>query len=117
MGVGDGDGQRIRFVHAVGRGARQETPHHGADLTFVAVAGADHRLLHRVRRVFGDRKPEKSGDEQRDPPRLAELQSGCGIAIDESLLDRRFRGRKPRQYRLEPIEDLTKPSAQALPVI
>ena len=90
MGVGDGDGERVGGIGAVERRARQQAFHHGADLALVAVTGADHGLLHRVRRVFGDLKPEQRRHEQGDAPRLAELQRGGGVAIDEGLLDRRF---------------------------
>ena len=55
MGMGDGDGERVGGVGAVGHGARQKPRHHGPDLALVAVARADHGLLHGVRRIFGDR--------------------------------------------------------------
>ena len=52
MGMGDGDGERIRRVGAVWRGARQEPRHHGPDLHLVAVACPDHGLLDGVRRIL-----------------------------------------------------------------
>jgi hypothetical protein len=61
MGMGDGDGERVGGVRAVGRRARQQAFHHRPDLALVAVTGADHRLLHlilaRIRRL----SPSKAG--------------------------------------------------------
>src|SRR5262245_46261977 len=87
MGMGDGDGERVGRIRAVEGRPRQEAAYHGADLRLVAMAVADHGLLYRGRRIFGDREPRERGHEEGDPPRLAELQRGRGVAIDEGLLD------------------------------
>ena len=118
MGMGDGDGERVGGVGAVERRARQQALHHGPDLALVAMAGADHGLLHRVRRVFGDRQPEQRRHQQRDAPRLAELQRGRAVAIDEGLLDGRlFRRPSRAKHLLQAIENLPEPRAQALVVV
>jgi hypothetical protein len=48
---------------------------------------ADHRLLDRVRRVFGHRDPCRGGDEHRDPARLPQFQRPGPVAVDEGHLD------------------------------
>ena len=98
MGVGDGDGERVGGVGAVGGRARQEAPHHGADLALVAMACADHGLLDGVGRIFGDDDARKRRHEQGDPARLAELERCRSVTVDESLLDRGLRRRKLREH-------------------
>ncbi len=61
--------------------------------------------------------PSSAGTSKRDAPRLAELQRGRGVAVDEGVLDGRLLGRKPRQHLLQTIEDLPKPGTQAFPVV
>ena len=117
MRMGDGDGERVGGVGAVEHRARQQAFHHGPDLALVAMAGADHRLLHRVRRIFGDRSPSSAGTSRAMPRAWPSFKRGRGVAIDESLLDGRLLRRKPRQHLLQTIEDLAKPGAQAFLVI
>ena len=67
MGVGDGDGECVGGVGAVGGRARQEAPHHGADLALVAMACADHGLLDGVGRISAMMIPESAGTSRAIP--------------------------------------------------
>ena len=114
MSVGNGNRKRIGGVAAVGRSARQQAPHHGADLAFVAMTCADYGLLHCVRRVFGNEQSRKRRYDQRDATRLAELQRRRSVAIDEGLFDRGLYRRKLCQDLGQPVENLAQPRAKAL---
>ena len=66
---------------------RHQHPHHHVDLLLVAMADADHRLLDRVGRIFGDCQSGQRRNQHGDAARLAELQRRGGILVDEGLLD------------------------------
>ena len=112
MRVADGDGERIGRVVAVEGGAGEEHPDHRPDLLLLGMAGADDGLLDLVRRVFGHRQPRLRRDEERDAPRLAELQRRRGVAVDEGLLDRRLVGRVGADHLGEPAVDREQPLRQ-----
>ena len=97
--------------------ARQKMRDHGADLILAGVTCADHSLLHRIRRIFGDRQSEQCRYQHCDAPRLAELQRGAGIAIDESLLDRGLLRLEPGQNLRQPIEELPQAHPEALGLV
>ena len=61
--------------------------------------------------------PSRDGHQHGDATRLAELQRGRGVAVDEGLLDGGFHRREPRQHLLKPVEQLTEPDAERLAVI
>jgi hypothetical protein len=61
MGVADRDGQRIGGVRPRDLHAGQMQAHHVGDLHLGGMADADHRLLHRIRRIFPDREPACAG--------------------------------------------------------
>ena len=90
MRVTHGDRQCVCGVLALRVGLRQQYTDHHADLGLLAVAGADHRLLHDIGRIFGNRQPGFGGYEHGDAACLAEFQGCCRICIDESCLDCRF---------------------------
>ena len=73
------------------------------------VAGADDRLLHRVRRVFGDRQSGARRHQHGDAARLSELQRRRGIAIDEGRLDRRLVRRERIHHPLQLVMDGAEP--------
>jgi hypothetical protein len=54
MRVTDRNRQRVSGVLTLWIRLWQEHSDHHADLRLLAMAGADHRLLYDVRRVFGD---------------------------------------------------------------
>jgi hypothetical protein len=84
----------LPIIGVLGRrvGARQQHADHHAHLRLVAMAGADDRFLHHVRRVLGDAHAGLPRDKEGNAARLTELQ-GCGrVLVDERRLHRRLGG-------------------------
>ena len=112
MRMADGDGERIRRVVAVEGGAREKHPDHRPDLLLLGMAGADDRLLDLVRRILGHCQPRLCRYEERDTPRLSELQGRRGVTVDEGLLDRRLVGHVGANHFREPAMDGEQPMRQ-----
>src|SRR6185436_2775551 len=68
--------------------------------------------LHQVGSVFGDRNSGARRNEERHAARLAELQRGAGVFVDEGRLDRRLVGRPLLDHRREPVVDHHQPLGQ-----
>ena len=80
MRVADGDGERVGGIVGVEFRPRQQHRDHHADLLLLRVAGADDRLLHRVRRVFGDRKAGRAGTSMATPRAWPSFSVAAGVA-------------------------------------
>ncbi len=76
------------------------------------MAGPDDRLLHRVRRVFGDRDSGARRHQHGDAAGLAELQCRRRVAIDEGRLDRRLVRREALQNLDKRIVDGAEPDSE-----
>src|SRR5215467_4107487 len=87
MCVTDRDRQCVCGVLTLWVRLRQQHTDHHADLRLFAVAGADHRFLHDIRRVFGNAEPGLCGHKHGDAAGLAKLQSCRRICVDESCFD------------------------------
>ena len=59
----------------------------------------------RFGRVFGDRQAGNRRHQHRDAARLAELEGGGGVLVDEGRLDRRFVGRMLVDHALQTVVD------------
>lgn len=90
MRMTHGDSERVGGVIRLWIGFRQQHADHHANLRLFAVACADNRLLHQVRRIFRDRQPAARGHEHGNAARLAKFERRGGIGVDESLLHRGF---------------------------
>jgi hypothetical protein len=87
MGVADGDGERVGGIVAFELGLGHQDFQHHVYLLLFAVADADHGLLDGVRRIFRDPQARPGRHQHGDAARLAELQRGGRILVDEGLLD------------------------------
>ena len=112
MGVGNRDRQRVGGVWRFRLGLWQQYLQHHQYLVLVGMAGADHRLLHLVRRIFSNRYPEHRGREHRNPPRLTELQRGHAVLVDEGLLDRGFRRIEIAEHGGKPLVNRQQPGGE-----
>ena len=92
MGVGDGDGERVRGVRPDDLHAGQQARHHGMDLILRRIADADHGFLDQPRGIFADLHAGARGVEQDHAARLSQFQGRLRIDVDEHLLDRRAIG-------------------------
>ncbi len=116
MRVTDRDRQRVGGVLGLRIGFRQQHADHHSYLRLLAVAGADHGLLHLVGRIFGDRQSGARRHQHGDAARLAELQGRGGVAVDESVLDRRLLRRVFLDHRDQPVMDHDQALTQARPL-
>ena len=82
------------------------------DLRLLAVAGADHGLLHHIGRVFGDGKARLRRHQQGDAARLAELERRRRIGVDEGRLHRRLVRAVAFDHRDQPVMDGHQPLAE-----
>ena len=112
MRMGDGDRQRIGRIGRFRIGLRQQDLQHHRDLVLVGVAGADHGLLHLVRRVFRHRDAEHRGRQHGDAARLAEFQRGDAVLVDKGLLDRGLRRPEVAEHGGKPLVDRQQPARQ-----
>ena len=103
------DGERVGGVLGLRIGLRQQHADHQADLRLLGVAGADDRLLHQVRRVFGDQHAGLRRHQQRDAARLPELQRRDRVAVDEGRLDRGLVGPEFVDDARQPVMDRHQP--------
>lgn len=106
MGVGYGHRQGIGGIIAVRFAPWQQHSDHGADLSLVRVADADHRLLDQVWSIFGNRDARLRRHQKRNGAGMAKFQGrGCALG-NESLLDRRFFGLLFTEHRREAFVQL-----------
>ena len=116
MGVADRDGER---VGGVGR-CRSRSPDSRirrtiiCDLRLVGMAGADHRFLDQVGRIFGDRQPALGRRQQHDAAGDAELQGRGRVLVDKGLLDRGLVGAKALEHGADLAEQRDQPHRQRL---
>jgi hypothetical protein len=66
---------------------RKEPRDHRVDLRFFGAPGADNGFLYKARRVFADIDPGAGSNHDHDAARLAELQRGLRVLVDEHFLD------------------------------
>ena len=90
VGVADGNGQRVGGVVALEFGLGHQDLQHHVDLLLLAMADANHCLLHRVRCIFRDPQARARRHQHGNATGLPELQGGDGVLVDEGLLDRRL---------------------------
>src|SRR5260370_24321213 len=105
MRVRDGDRERVGGVGGFWFGLRQQNLQHHQNLVLVGVASADHGLLHLVRGVFRNRYPEHRRRQHCNTPRLAELQRGDAVPVNEGLFDCGFSGAEIAEHSGEALMD------------
>ena len=115
VGVADRDRERVGGVGGLRPEPGQQALDHRGDLILRGMAGADHRALDRIGRIFVDRQAGERGRQQRDAARLAELEGRHRVLVDEGLLDRRL-GRPPgRDHRDQAAIELGQTLRQRAP--
>src|SRR5467141_4150792 len=98
MRMRDGDRERVGGVGGFRLGLGQQDFQHHQDLILVGMSGADHGFLHLVRGIFRHRYPEHRRRQHRNAARLAKLQRGDTVLVDEGLFDRGFCGAKIAEH-------------------
>ena len=88
VGMADGDRQGIGGVGRLGQTTGQQHADHHLDLLLVGMAGADHRFLDQIGRIFGDRQAGERRHQQHHAAGDAQLQGRGRVLVDEGLLDR-----------------------------
>ena len=83
---------------------------------FLAVAGADHGLLHDIRCILGDGETGLGRNQHGDAARLAELERGRRVAVDEGGFDRGFLRLKTFDHGDQAIMDREQPRAELVPI-
>ena len=76
------------------------------------MADADHGLLDKIGGIFRDIEPGERRHDQRDAPRLAELQRRLRIAVDEGLLDGGLMRAMGREHLVQPFVQLPQALAE-----
>ena len=116
MRVADRDGQRVGGVLALRIGLRQQHADHHADLRLLAVAGADHGLLHHVGRVFGDRQARPcAGTSMAMPRAWPSLSVAAALALTKVASTAASCGRVSLDHRGQPVMDDHQPRAEIAP--
>jgi hypothetical protein len=115
--MGHRDGERIGRVMGARIGLGQEHADHHADLCLLAVAGPDDGLLHQVGGVFGNRQAGDRRHQHGDAARLAELEGGGCVLVDEGGLDGGFVRRVLFHYPPQPVVNGEEPDRKRGPVL
>ena len=116
MRMTNGNRQRVGGILALRVRLGQQHADHHADLHLVGVAGADHRFLHLVGRIFRNDKASARRYQHRDAARLPELERRSGVTIDEGILDRGFVRRILLDHRDQPVMNGHQPRAEIGPL-
>ena len=87
MRVGDRHGERIRGVGAGDLHAREQARDHRMDLRLLRSAGANDCLLDESGGIFADLDPGARCAHQYHTARLAKLERGLRVLVDEHFLD------------------------------
>jgi hypothetical protein len=116
MRVTDGHGQSVCRIAAGGFCTRQQPRDHGMNLHLVGMAHANHGFFDVVWRIFKHHDTEQSGHQQRHTARLAELQGGIGVFVDEGFFHRAgLRRPCPHHFSDAVVQlDFTTPCAKCL---
>ena len=80
------------------------------------MAGADHRLLHDVGRVFRHGEPGLGRHQHGDAARLAELERRRRVGVDEGRLDRRLVRPVALDHLGQPVVNDHQPRAEVGPL-